>query len=188
MKKTKKVLSNTWIISIFSPIITTIIISAFTAFIKQINFFDAFKLLLSWILKMITFRVPLYVIALAIILFVLVIYLYVKTEETKESNLPNWLNYTKEQYKSWTFKWEYYLGYNNKYEIKDLRPVCQCGCELSMKDKHKNRWYNEGILLCPNCENTYPTLNRDVLEDFEKKLIHSIKTGNYPENINNDEN
>lgn len=183
MKKLKKVLLNTWVISVISPIITAIIISAFTAFVNQINFFDAFKLLLSWILKIVTFRIPLYVVAVGIILFILAIYLYARIEESKESNLSIWLNYTNDKYKSWTFKWEYYLGYNNKYEIKNIRPICQCGCELSMKDEYRNRWYSRGILLCPNCENTYPTMDRDIIEDFEKILIHKINTENYPKNI-----
>ena len=179
MKRVKKILANIWVISIVSPIITAIIISVFTALIKQINFFEAFKLLLSWIFRIFTFRIPLYVFVL-IILFIIFIYLYVKIEETKESNLPNWLNYTKEHYKSWIFKWEYSLGYN-KYEIKNLRPICRCGCELSIKDEYKNKWYSRGILVCPNCGNTYPTLDRDTLDDFQKILIHSINMGDYPE-------
>lgn len=179
MKRIKKILLNPWTIGIFSPIIATSI----TAKVKQIKFFEALKLLLSWLIKIITFRVPLYLIVLGILFFIVIINISVKIEERKEENRPKWLNYTTDSYKDWIFKWQYNINYYNQCKIENLRPVCQCGCELSMKDDYKNRYYGRGILLCPNCENTYPTMDIDTLDDFEKILIHKINTGNYPTDI-----
>jgi len=183
MQKVKKVLLNTWVISIFSPIVTAIIISGFTALIKQINFFEALKLLFSWIVKAITFRIPLYAIVLVVMFLIMVLKVYIKIEDAKESNLPKWLSYTKAHYKDWVLKWEYQLGYDNKYEIEKLRPICQCGCELSQKSNHNNTYYTSRRPICPNCENIYPPIDSSVLEDFEKILIHNINTENYPQDL-----
>lgn len=183
MSKIKKVLSNVWVIGVFSPIIGTIIISAFTALIKQINFFVALKLILMWIVKVITFRIPLYIIIIVILSLFFAIKVYVKIQDSKESNLPKWLKYTKIQYKNWFMAWEYELNYDNKYKIESVRPICKCGCELSFKESYKNAFYGNGVLVCPKCESTYPPLERSSLEDFYKILIHDINVGNYPQDL-----
>jgi uncharacterized protein YbaR (Trm112 family) len=80
-------------------------------------------------------------------------------------------------------KWEYCLGYNNKYNIENVHPICECGCELSVKKQHNNMYHSNGIFVCPKCGNTYPLLENSTLEDFEKILIHDINTENYLHNL-----
>lgn len=179
MNKMKKVLSNSWAISVGS----SLIVIAITALVKKINFFESLKLLLSWFIKIITFRVPLYLIVLGILFFIVIINISVKIEERKEENRPKWLNYTTDSYKDWIFKWQYNINYYNQCKIENLRPVCQCGCELSEKNNYNNVYYSLGRLICPNCEKIYPIMDIDTLEDFQKILIHKIDTGNYPKDL-----
>ena len=186
MVNIKKLLSNPWAISILSPILVAIIISIYTALSKKINFLDALQLLsktfFAWIISFFTFSVPIYIILIVLILLLIALKIYVEISEVKTNNSPKWLTYTKTHYKNWIIRWEYRLDYNNKYHIENLRPICQCGCELTVKDRYKNTYYSIGIFVCPKCGNTYPPLEDDTLEDFNKILFHDINTENYPHN------
>lgn len=186
-KSIKKILSNTWVVSILCSIIATIIVSTATALYKQINLLEAlkllFKTLLTWISNILIFRVPVYIILLVILFLIFAIEIYLKFSTAKEVNSPKWLNYTRTRYKNWVLKWEYRLSYGNKYKIENLHPICECGCELSKKNRQGNSYYSNGILVCPKCGNTYPLLENSTLEDFQKILIHDIDTENYHENL-----
>ncbi|MCT4606324.1 MAG: hypothetical protein N4A64_09525 [Marinisporobacter sp.] len=186
-KNTKNIFSSAWVVNILCSIIATIIISAATALYKQINLLEAlkllFKTLLTWISTILTFKVPVYIILLVIVFLIIAIESYSKFFATKEDNLPKWLKYTRTHYKNWVLKWEYHLGYGNKFNITNIHPICECGCELSAKQQYGNTYYGGGIFICPKCENTYPPLENSTLDDFRKILIHDINTENYPQNL-----
>ena len=110
-------------------------------------------------------------IALIIILLYIVLRIYIKVLEIKEEQNPKWINYTKDTYKGWYFKWEY-SKYYDTYSIKNLRTICECGCGLSNKRRHHNIYYSNGILVCPKCDRSY---------DYWKKVHDEYFTEEFKE-------
>lgn len=180
MKKIKKIFSNAWVVGILGSIIATIILSAITAMYQKINIIKALKQVFCWVFSVFTYKVPIYAIILVIIGFFIITEVLIAVKSPKTNNLPKWIKYTKQSYKSWIFTWDYHLTYNNKYNIEELRPICQCGCELSYKEEVGNIYYGNGILVCPKCQSTYPSIDDSIIEDVKKILIHNIKTEDYP--------
>lgn len=179
----KKYFSNAWVIGILGSIIATFIISAITAIYKKINIIQAIKQLLTWVIAFLTFRIPLYIILIVIVCIAIAAKICIVVLTAKECEKPKWLKYTKTKYKNWFMTWEYHLNYDNKYNIENLRPICECGCELSNRESINNVYYSVGVLVCPKCENTYPPIDSNALEDFNKILIHDIKNEKYPNDL-----
>jgi hypothetical protein len=183
MKKIKKIFSNAWVVGILGSIIATIILSAITAMYQNINIIQALKQVFHWALSVFTYKVPIYAIILVIIGLFIIAEVLIAVKSPKTNNLPKWLKYTKASCKSWIFTWEYQLSYNKEYSIEKLRPICQCGCELSFKEKFGNTYYSNGVLVCPKCQSTYPSIDDSIIEDVKKILIHNIKTEDYPHDL-----
>jgi uncharacterized protein YbaR (Trm112 family) len=101
-------------------------------------------------------------------------------KKPEKSNTPEWLNYKKDYYKNWKFTWDYYLNSNYQYAMKDLRPICKCGCELSLKDRVGNTCYSNGVLVCPKCNTTYPSLDEEIIDDFKKIANYNIRNDKFP--------
>ena len=174
LEKFKKILLNPWTIAILSPIITTAIV----AIVKGIDFVDAIKYVVNIIKIILDYKISIKMIALIIILLYIVLRIYIKVLEIKEEQNPKWINYTKDTYKGWYFKWEY-SKYYDTYSIKNLRPICECGCGLSNKRRHHNIYYSNGVLVCPKCDRSYDYIGEDVIKDFKTILYHNIETDNY---------
>lgn len=174
LQKLKKTLLNPWIIAILSPIITTSIV----AIVKDINFIEGIKYILSVIKVILDYKISVKVIALIVIILCIVLKIYVVISELKEEHNPKWLSYTKDAYKEWYFKWEY-SKYYSEYDIKNIRPICECGCGLNYKHRHHDRYYSNGVLVCPKCDNSYNSVNNEIINDFKAILYHNIETNNY---------
>ncbi|PHV69245.1 hypothetical protein CS063_16795 [Sporanaerobium hydrogeniformans] len=140
---------------------------------------------MEWILTILTFKVPVFVIILIIIGLWVVKKIYNSFSSEKVDNSPQWLNYKKSKYKKWIFAWDYNLNsYLRQYEIIHLRPVCQCGCELSKNANGSTVHYSYGTLICPKCGKTYPEIYEEDILDFKKVLLYDINNDLYPkENI-----
>lgn len=114
----KKILSNTWVVSILCSIIATAIISIVTSIHKEINIFGVIllviKILWKWILTILTFKVPVFIILFIIIGFFIVFKIYDSFSSKKEDNFPKWLAYKKSNYKKWIFVWDYKLNSYSK--------------------------------------------------------------------------
>lgn len=173
-QKIKKVLLNPWTIAILSPIITTVIV----AIVKDINFIEAIKYIVNIIKIILDYKISVKMIALIVIILYIALRIYIKVLEFKEQQNPRWLNYTKDKYKEWYFKWEY-GKYCNTYNIKNIRPICECGCGLTYKERHHNTYYSNGVLICPKCDNSYNAINDEIINDFKTILYHNIETDNY---------
>lgn len=174
LQKFKKALLNPWIIAIISPIITTSIV----AIVKDINFIEAIKYILITIKAILDYKISVKIIALIVIILYIVLKIYIMISEFKEEQNPKWINYTKDIYKEWHFTWEYDKYYNT-YNIKNIRPICECGCGLNHKGRHHNRYYSNGVLVCPKCDNSYNSVNDEIINDFRTILYHNIQTNNY---------
>lgn len=138
LEKFNKILLNPWTIAILYPIITTVIV----AIVKGIDFVDAIKYIVNIIKIILDYKISIKIIVLRI---------YINVLEIKEEQNPKWINYTKDTYKGWYFKWEY-SKYYDTYSIKNLRPICECSCRLSNKRRHHNIYYSNVVLVCPKCD------------------------------------
>jgi Type II secretory pathway, component PulF len=180
----KKFFSNNIVIGVLVTVISAFIVSAITAIYKQINIFQAIKQVIQRIISFFSYRLPIYGFLLIIIGFIIIIEIIKRSTKNKKSNGPEWLEYKKDYYKNWLFAWDYYFTSNYQYAMKDLRPICKCGCELSLKDSIGNTFYSYGVLVCPKCNTTYPYLDKEILEDFKKIVSYNIKNNKYPKNYN----
>jgi hypothetical protein len=179
----KKFFSNCWVVGISCSVIAFFITSVITAINKKINIIQAIIHVFYWILDIFTCRIPLYMVIIIILLLIIVFKIY--SVFNNMDYKPKWLNYTKEQYKDWFMKWEYELTYYNKYRITNLRPVCECGCDLSNNYNLDYRQYHRELLVCPKCEKTYPHISESIVENFQKILDYNIRNENYPKTVNN---
>lgn len=176
----KKFFSNSIVIGVLISVISALIISAITALYKQINILQGIKQVFQWIISFFSYKLPIYGFLLIIIGLIFIKKIIKRTKKTGESNEREWLNYKKDYYKNWVFAWDYYLTSNYQYAMKDLRPICNCGCELSLKGSVGNTFYTNGVLVCPKCNSTYPYLDGEIMEDFKKIVGYNIKNSKYP--------
>lgn len=177
----KRILSNTWVVGILCSIIATGIVSVVTSVHKEINIVQAVILVLKtlwcWVLAVLTFKVPMYAILIAIIGLIFGLKILASYSSSKQNNSPQWLKYKKAPYKSWIFTWEYQIDiFSKTYEIEHLRPICQCGCALSCIG---DLYYDNMRLSCPKCGQQYPPISEYDISDFKKVLIHDIQNDLY---------
>lgn len=175
----KKFFSNSIVIGVLISVISALIISAITALYKQINILQGIKQVFQWIISFFSHKLPIYVFLLIIIGLVIIINVIKRDKGAEKDNGKQWLNYKKDYYKGWVFAWDYYLTSNYQYAMKNLRPICNCGCELSLKGSVGNTFYTNGVLVCPKCNSTYPYLDGEIMEDFKKIINYNIQSGEY---------
>ncbi len=176
----KKFFSNGIVIGVIVSVISTLIASTITALYKQINIIQGIKQVLQWIISFFSCKIPIYGFFIIIIVLLIVSGIIEIIKKPEKGNTPEWLNYKKDNYKDWKFAWDYYLTSKYQYAMKDLRPICNCGCELSLKDRVGNTYYSYGILVCPKCNTTYPNMEEEVIDDFKKIVNYNIRNGNFP--------
>lgn len=117
------------------------------------------------------FTIPLWVILLVIgsIYAIYTVLKYIKRITSTERNNKEfkWDKYKCEEYEGLKYTWEYesYLG---ERKIKNLRPICKCGCDLVQK------YYNmREYLVCPNCAKKYENNFLKNREAVEKLIIYN---------------
>ncbi|MDF2609308.1 MAG: hypothetical protein K0R92_782 [Lachnospiraceae bacterium] len=176
----KKFFSNGIVIGVLISVLSAFIVSAITALYKQVNILQGLKQVFQWIISFFSYKLPIYAF-LFIIIGLLIVFGIIKIiKKPEKSNTPEWLNYKKDYYKNWKFTWDYYLNSNYQYAMKDLRPICKCGCELSLKDRVGNTCYSNGVLVCPKCNTTYPSLDEEIIDDFKKIANYNIRNDKFP--------
>ena len=172
--------------SIVGTAFTTALSTVLVAYIQNINFIDALKFIFDIIKKILTFQISIKVWTLIVVGIIVFLFLKaaIKVLDHKDNAL-DFLNYTEDRYKEWHFKWEYYKGYDGKYHIKNINPICRCGCSLSLRQRNHNTYYTNGILVCPNCDTTYNSIESEIIEDLKRLICHNIETGNYKKQYSN---
>jgi hypothetical protein len=177
-KALKKLLKNPWVLGTITSILGTLIfgaISFIVSLISQINFLTALQIVFSTIVNFIviilTINIPLWGIILGILLLFFLLSRGVNKIESA------WLEFKSDRYKGWLLNWDYYLNLDNQYEIRRLRPVCFCGCELG---EHFSRTRNNQCLYCPNCNEEYPTFYQQ--DERDALLLEYFKIKNYSNN------
>lgn len=153
----KKYFKSIWLVFII-PIVTGVISGVITAKIEKINFISAlvimFEKIVSFILDILTFKVPIWIIVIGIfiIIFIIKILIYIEDsnknlEHQKENEKRVFKDYTEDEYEGIRYKWEWNEKYNG-IEMINLHPVCECGCIF-------NYSLYDSYLKCPDCKKRY---------------------------------
>lgn len=155
MKKKGKIIGIISAIGVFIiPIIQGVVIHK----IENINYIDALKKIFTnifnFVISIMNFKVPIWLISLLVILILLIIKIYTYIKNAVDKDEYEWEKYKTEKYEGLTYTWKYdnYLG---EKKIKDLKPICECGCDLIIKDSYNNYHKYQGYLVCPNCGKGY---------------------------------
>ena len=108
---------------------------------------------------------------------------YLKLNSMNKKATPGFYHYKNDQYKEWFFEWDYSECYG-RFSIENIRPICECGCGLSLvysyTDKNNNKVScGGGKLLCPNCQNIYKPVEFETISELEKLISYKIKTNTF---------
>lgn len=171
MKKILKKVSISTIIMSISAFILPIIQGIITHKLEDFNYFYMLKNtmfgMLKWIVILITFSIPLWLIL--IIIVIIVIYKYY-------SNIYNYYNrdkrfrlYKTQSYDGLIYTWKY-NSKNGKNIVEDIKPICECGFDLIVESTYKGKYKYKGYLICPNCNKGYKN-NFEQNKEALKRLV-----------------
>lgn len=141
-----------------------------------------FKEILGYIKTAITFKVNtpvLVLLILAILLVLLVIILFQKSNETDVKQplrtLLDSLNYTQDTFGGIIYKWEWFITYDEKYNVTNITRFCpKDSCQLLYEPLSSR-------LECSICENIY---FEKYTEPQIKVIIHKKIKDKYQEVLN----
>lgn len=132
----KKFFKNPWTLGIGTTVIGGIALSFILDWIKGVDWLSTLKTVVNFIINAIVsflnFELKVWWILIAVALIVLSLVFIAKYYDEKSKNEePSFLSYTKDSVLGYTWEWEYSKGYDGKYSIKNLHPVCsKCGMIL----------------------------------------------------------
>lgn len=165
MSKLKNFLTNPWTIAAVAPIITLFLLKIVDSVTGSeilswcLNFLvTIFSSIYNFLVAEYKWKfyqlVLLFISAPAIGLFIL--WVLSKIRELKEELQPEWLSYTKDNFDNVIYKWEWWKGRNEKYQVSQISQHCsKCECHL-INGK------------CPNCNSTF---YRYVKPDYEVEAL-----------------
>lgn len=157
------------IIGIITGIIASVVSSIILAIFKIIKWNDIRKLL-NLLVTFFNFKIS---IGAIIVIIIIITIIFLLTKIIKNSNkkikYPEWYYKFKElDYKEWHFVWNYSVLYYSKFDINNLRPICECGCNLVSTREVGRIHYNVSKLNCPNCNKIY---NKPTSEDYNRVRV-----------------
>ena len=175
---------NPWVVKIVGGTLTTGLLAFIVliwSLISQISFVEILKKIWQFILNIFTFKIPVWIILIGLIIIIIVFRYIVIFKEVslynaikKKSSNP-FLDYTKDEIKNWLVTWEYSFDeYEEKYRIIKIILLClHCECTLKQESHYD--------LKCVNCNTTYRVQNdiNETIKELEILIHHKIKTGAY---------
>ncbi|MBP7706057.1 MAG: hypothetical protein KA243_02300 [Candidatus Aminicenantes bacterium] len=172
----KKYLSNPWIIAIGGTALGTWVAS----WIVGKNLLREAIRLLGKVLRFlgnvlgshISLPVWLLIIIALSIPAILILLISLLGSADKQSLQPAWKAYTKDTFDGITWRWQYRLNYEDKYDIESLLPFCPvCDCQLIMHGSSFN---------CPHCG--FDKYNYNGKSEIELRLIihHNLRQRYFP--------
>lgn len=176
------------VIGVCTAIFVNVASSCIYAKIKSVDFFTAFNTIWRLFIDIITYKLQINIQVWQLLLIGLVLALIVTlainyTGKAKKNTKPEFMNYTTGVYKDIRYKWRIKKNYDNQLEICDFRPICDCGAELTTKNKHGDNYYFTDKLFCVNCDKIIPhDFNIYILKDaklfFENVLRKKVDEHN----------
>lgn len=171
----KKFLNNPWVIAIGSTVVGGVLLTFVNDWIKEIKWLSTLKAVIVFIsnavIAFLNFEIKVWWLLVAIAVLFALLLIYVKVLDAKEKNTPiPFLSYTTDSVLGYTWEWEYEQGYDGKYSISNLHPVCsKCGMILKQGGSY-------GLQMrCIRCNTTkdwksdHLTEARMLIEDNIKK-------------------
>lgn len=164
------------IIGIITTIIASVVSSTILYIFKIIKWDDINKL---WNLLVSFFYFKISIGAIAVIIIIItIIFLLAKIikNSNKKIKYPEWYYKFKElDYKEWHFVWNYSILYYSKCDIENLRPICECGCNLVSTREVGRTYYSVSKLNCPNCNKIYNTPTNEDYIRVRALIAHQIE-------------
>lgn len=143
--------------------------------------------MLKIIKDILNFKISLWIIIVVAIIIIAIKRIYTKIIRSDiDTEEKEWDKYDRERYGGLLYTWKYYKYLGNK-EIKDLKPICECGCDLIKRDSYHNRYSSRGYLVCPICGRGYDNNFDDNKEAVTKIIIykHNKMIEEHKKNNNN---
>ena len=175
----KSFFKKPWVIAIATTVVGTVLATFAVDWIRGVDWSSTLKVVASFLGNVISgfLTLELKVWWILAFLFVVIVgfILFVKIYDTKpKSTAPSFLAYKKDFLLGYTWRWEYEKGYDGKYNIVQLRPVCStCGMTLKV-----GVWNAE----CLRCNNALPwdeSKRRDahmlILDNIETKCFSDAR-------------
>lgn len=151
MRKTVKKLTSPAGIALWSALITVAVPIGYDLLKGKPVFstiWSILKAIWSFIIAFLNFELRVWWILIGLTVLFCALYIIVKINDVKNTgnNEPPFLRYTKDYLMEWKWEWYWEKGYDGKYSIKQLHPICpHCGTPLV-----QSYAFNMGI-ACPRC-------------------------------------
>lgn len=175
----KKFLKSFWLV-IVAPILVTIIGGLILTWLDGVKFLEGvtsfFLLIWDFIISILTFSIPAWVIILIIVVLFIILLIISKVQALNAPKKINWYEeYKEEKYKGVLYSWEYAVNYG-KVSIKSLRPICpKCKGELTETPSSRGSYLMYLQLFCPNCDKEIKTPTAEELKIAEVFIYNKLK-------------
>ncbi|WP_010249237.1 hypothetical protein [Acetivibrio cellulolyticus] len=158
------VLEKTLVVIISTAVLSGALLVFFGKYI-----FAFIKLIPSFILKFLTFGIPVWIILVVLLILFVVLKVYIAYQDSI-FKAKSFLQYREDVFDSLIYKWNYFEDYGGKYDITEVRVFCpHCKCQMI---------YDGYILKCINCGLIH---NKDLKTENEIKILiyHKLNTKEY---------
>lgn len=173
----KSFFKKPWVIAIVTTVVGTVLATCVIDLIRGVDWLSTFKVIASFFGKIVgsflNFELKVWWVLAFLVVVIVGFIIFTKMYDTKpKSTAPSFLEYKKDFLLGYTWRWEYEKGYDGKYNIVQLRPVCST-CGMTLKE---DVWDVE----CLRCNNALPwdeSKRRDarmlILDNIEKKYFQN---------------
>lgn len=157
-----------------SAIAINVISSVIYAIIEKVNIITAFKnvwkIVIEFLRDILLIKCQLWqvLVFLVVLATIAKIYFEIKNKPKANNIRPDFMDFTTGVYKGIHYRWKIEKTYDNRIKIDEFRPICHCGAELTIKNRHNNRYFGEPKLFCVNCD--------EIIEaDFDYEIKEDAK-------------
>lgn len=147
--------------------ITLAITTPIVAYTKSISFIKSLKTIWEWIISLLTFGIPVWIILLVVFVAVTVL----RIINTLAKNKPDFLDYKSDIVEGIKWEWEFYT-YGGKYNFSSPTPVPICrNCDgyLVLDNSH----YHILKLRCEHCS-FEKQISEDNFSNYQEKIKREI--------------
>jgi len=136
MKKAAKWLKSPWGVSIGTALFSFLLTVGYDVLKEKpilstiVSIIDAVRL---FIIRLMNYQLRVWWVLLGLLFVVIILYIITKAFSVKDSNsqVPSFMNYTTDNISGWDWSWDWEKGYDGKYGVVNLHPVCpKCSTPL----------------------------------------------------------
>jgi uncharacterized protein YbaR (Trm112 family) len=185
MKQKSKVrafFGSPWTIAIVGGTTAYLLPTWIVSLATNVKWSDVLLAVLRWIGAVFTFRIPVWIFLTVLVVCVLIARLVsaVRSGEKK----PPFLGYTQDTIREWHWSWQWQEGADDRYEVKNLCPICPT-CRTSLfidkDDDLRNLNYPDPFFYCPRCKAKYPMLTPQEVREIEETIMSKVRLKQFPQ-------